>query len=162
LQDSLKDDLNRRVFFILDEFGMLNKLNSIVDLLTNGRSKGASVWLAIQDVGQINNLYGDNLRQSIMNACNNYFCFKVNDYQTAELLSKKFGEAKIKSVDEMVNHSVIDNLDVNNGRLNRRISEKIEKLILPSEIQNLNEREFFVSLAIVKEITKVKVYIPKS
>jgi len=159
---SLKDDLDRRIFFILDEFGMLNKLNSIVDLLTNGRSKGASVWLAIQDVGQINNLYGDNLRQSIMNACNNYFCFKVNDYQTAELLSKKFGEAKIKSVDEMVNHSVISNLDVNNGRLNRRISEKIEKLILPSEIQNLNEREFFVSLASLREITKAKVFIPKS
>ena len=158
---SLKDNLDRRVFFMLDEFGMLSRLNSIVDLLTNGRSKGASVWLATQDVGQINNLYGDNLRQTIMNACNNYFCFKVNDYQTAELLSKKIGEVKIKNIDEMVNHSVIDNLDVNNGKLNRRISEKIEKLILPSEIQNLNEREFFVNLAIAKEITKAKVYIPR-
>ena len=159
---SLRDDLNRRIFFILDEFGMLNRLNSIVDLLTNGRSKGASIWLAIQDVGQINNLYGDNLRQTIMNACNNYFIFKVNDYQTAELLSKKIGEAKIKNIDEMVNHSVIDNLNVNNGKLNRRISEKIEKLILPSELQNLNEREFFVSLASLREITKSKVYIPKN
>jgi len=54
---------------------MLNRLNSIVDLLTNGRSKGASVWLAVQDIGQISNLYGDNLRQTIMNACNNYFDF---------------------------------------------------------------------------------------
>ena len=159
---SLKDNLDRRIFFILDEFGMLNKLNSIVDLLTNGRSKGASVWLAIQDIGQINNLYGDNLRQTIMNACNNYFCFKVNDYQTAELLSKKFGEAKIKNIDEMINHSVVDNLDMQNGKLNRRISEKIEKLILPSEMQSLNEREFFVSLAALKEITKAKVYVPKS
>jgi len=97
-----------------------------------------------------------------VNACNNYFVFKVNDYQTAEILSKKFGEAKIKNVDEMINHSVVDNLDVNNGRLNRRISEKIEKLILPSEIQNLNEREFFVSLASLREITKAKVFIPKS
>ena len=159
---SLKDNLDRRIFFVLDEFGMLNRLNSIVDLLTNGRSKGASVWLAIQDIGQISNLYGDNLRQTIMNACNNYFCFKVNDYQTAELLSKKFGEVKIKNIDEMINHSVIDNLDVNNGKLNRRISEKIEKLILPSEIQNLNEREFFVSLASLREITKSKVYISKN
>jgi len=62
---SLKDDLDRRIFFILDEFGMLNRLNSIVDLLTNGRSKGASVWLAIQDVGQVNNLYGDNLSERL-------------------------------------------------------------------------------------------------
>ena len=159
---SLKDDLNRRIFFVLDEFGMLNRLNSIVDLLTNGRSKGASVWLAVQDVGQINNLYGDNLRQTIMNSCNNYFVFKVNDYQTAELLSKKFGEVKIKNVDEMVNHNTFNNLNMQNAGLNRRISEKIEKLILPSEIQNLNEREFFVSLAIAKEITKAKVYVPKN
>ena len=158
----LKDNLDRRVFFILDEFGMLNRLNSIVDLLTNGRSKGASVWLAIQDIGQVNNLYGENLRQTIMNACNNYFCFKVNDYQTAELLSKKFGEAKIKSVDEMVNHNTFNNLDMQNASLNRRISEKLERLILPSEIQNLNEREFFVSLASLREITKSKVYISKN
>jgi len=88
--------------------------------------------------------------------------FKINDYQTAELLSKKLGEAKIKSVDEMVNHTVIDNLDIDNGKLNRRISEKIEKLILPSEIQNLNEREFFVSLASLREITKAKVYVSKN
>jgi len=159
---SLKDDLNRRIFFILDEFGMLNRLNSIVDLLTNGRSKGASVWLAVQDVGQISNLYGDNLRQTIMNACNNYFCFKVNDYQTAELLSKKFGESKIKNIDEMINHKAIDNLDMQQAGLNRRINEKIEKLVLPSEIQSLNEREFFVSLAALKEITKAKIYVPKN
>ncbi len=159
---SLKDNLNRRIFFILDEFGMLNRLNSIVDLLTNGRTKGASVWLAVQDVGQINNLYGDNLRQTIMNACNNYFCFRVNDYKTAELLSKKFGEAKIKNIDETVNHNTFDNLNVQNAGINRRISEKIEKLILPSEIQNLNEREFFVNLAVLKEITKAKVYVPKN
>ena len=159
---SLKDDLNRRIFFILDEFGMLNRLNSIVDLLTNGRSKGASVWLAVQDVGQISNLYGDNLRQTIMNACNNYFAFKVNDYLTAELLSKKFGEVKIKNIDEMVNHNTFNNLDMQNAGLNRRISEKIEKLVLPSEIQSLNEREFFVSLAALKEITKAKIYVPKN
>jgi type IV secretory pathway TraG/TraD family ATPase VirD4 len=158
---SLKDNLSRRIFFILDEFGMLNRLNSIVDLLTNGRSKGASVWLTVQDIGQINNLYGDNLRQTIMNACNNYFCFKVNDYQTAELLSKKFGEVKIKNIDEMVNHSASNNLDMQNANLNRRISEKIEKIILPSELQSLNERELFVSFSIAKEITKAKVYIPR-
>jgi type IV secretory pathway TraG/TraD family ATPase VirD4 len=158
---SLKDDLNRRIFFILDEFGMLNKLNSIVDLLTNGRSKGASVWLAIQDIGQINNLYGENLRQTIMNACNNYFVFKINDYYTAELLSKKIGEVKIKTADEMIAHNAVDNLNFENGRLNRRISEKIEKLILPSELQNLKEREFFINLSIIPEITKSKIYIPK-
>jgi Cdc6-like AAA superfamily ATPase len=159
---SLKDNLNRRVFFVLDEFGMLNRLNSIVDLLTNGRSKGASIWLAVQDIGQINNLYGDNLRQTIMNSCNNYFVFKTNDYQTAELLSKKIGEVKIKTADEMIAHNAVDNLNFENGRLNRRISEKIERLILPSEIQNLREREFFVNLSIIQEITKAKVYITKS
>jgi type IV secretory pathway TraG/TraD family ATPase VirD4 len=36
---SLDDDHNRRLFFILDEFGELGKIGTIVPLLTGSRSK---------------------------------------------------------------------------------------------------------------------------
>jgi GTPase SAR1 family protein len=66
---SLPDDDQRRLFFILDEFGTLQPLSTIVRLLTLSRSKGGSVWLGIQDVGQIDEIYGERLRQAIVNAC---------------------------------------------------------------------------------------------
>jgi type IV secretory pathway TraG/TraD family ATPase VirD4 len=48
---SLPDDRQRRFFFFIDEFGTLNNLPTIPVMLTNGRSKGVSIWIAIQDMG---------------------------------------------------------------------------------------------------------------
>ncbi|MFZ5996392.1 MAG: type IV secretion system DNA-binding domain-containing protein [Nitrospirota bacterium] len=42
---SMKDDYKRRVFFLIDEFGTLQRLSTIKNLLTLSRSKGGSVWL---------------------------------------------------------------------------------------------------------------------
>ncbi len=50
---SLPDALDRRLYFILDEFPTLQRLNSLVELLTLSRSKGGSVWLATQDLSQV-------------------------------------------------------------------------------------------------------------
>ena len=55
---SMADDPNRRVFFIIDELGSLYRLESILDLLTVGRSKGACLICANQDLGRIEDTYG--------------------------------------------------------------------------------------------------------
>ena len=55
---SLDDDLNRRLFFILDEFGELGKIGTIVPLLTGSRSKGGASFILIQDTARINSIYG--------------------------------------------------------------------------------------------------------
>ncbi|HHV86847.1 MAG TPA: type IV secretion system DNA-binding domain-containing protein, partial [Petrimonas sp.] len=50
---SLPDDANRRVFFVLDELGTLFRMDSILQLLTVGRSKGGCLVTASQDLGRI-------------------------------------------------------------------------------------------------------------
>lgn len=45
---SLPDDLQRRVFFLLDEFGTLQRLSSIKELLITSRSKGGSCWIGMR------------------------------------------------------------------------------------------------------------------
>lgn len=130
---SLPDDINRRIFFFEDEFGTLQRMSTIVNLLTLGRSKGASIWIGIQDVGQIEKIYGRELRQTIINACGNSLILRVSDPTTSKYLSDKIGQCVINVPQESYSMGVTDFRDgVNLSKV-----EKTENLILPSELQNL-------------------------
>ncbi|MFZ6007208.1 MAG: type IV secretion system DNA-binding domain-containing protein [Nitrospirota bacterium] len=137
---SMPDDYNRRIFFIIDEFGTLQRLSTIVKLLTLGRSKGGCVFKGIQDIGQIDQIYTHALRQAIVNACGSNLILSVADPETAKFLSDKIGEREYIETEETHSMGVQDNRD--GISLIRR--KKTDKLILPSEIQNLKDLQGFV------------------
>ena len=139
---SLEDDDKRRIFFLLDEFGTLQRLSTIVRLLTLSRSKGGSVWIGIQDIGQIDKLYTEPLRQAIINACGNSIIFSVADPKTASFLSDKIGETVYVKTDETISMGVEDHKD--GVSLSKRQHQ--EKLVLASEIMNLRDLECYVKL----------------
>lgn len=139
---SLKEDYNRRVFFILDEFGTLQRLSTIVQLLTLSRSKGGSTWIGIQDIGQLDRIYTKELRESIVNACGSNLIFSVADPDTAKFLSDKIGDREFSEMEETHSMGVEDNRD--GISLVRR--RRTEKLILPSEIQNLKDLNCFLKI----------------
>lgn len=139
---SLPGDLNRRIFFILDEFPGLQKIDSMVKLLVQARSKGASVWIATQDTGQIDKIYGREIKDSIVNACSTRTIFGLSDPNTAEYFSKVIGDREISKVSEGY---VISPSDVRDGvNLNRK--DEIQKLVLPSEIMGLQDLHFYCKL----------------
>jgi len=105
---SLKDDYHRRVFIILDELGTLQRLSTIVQLLTLSRSKGGSVWIGIQDIGQIDKLYTEPLRQAMVNACGMTVVFSVAEPETAAFLSKKIGDICYLKTDETYSMAVAE------------------------------------------------------
>jgi type IV conjugative transfer system coupling protein TraD len=139
---SMPDDYDRRLFFILDEFGTLQLQPAIKQLLTLSRSKGGSVWLGIQDVGQIDHIYGEYLRQAIVNACGTAGIFSVSDPKTAKFLSTKIGETEFLETEETYSMGVADNRD--GVSLMRR--RKVESLILDSEIMLLKDLELFLQI----------------
>lgn len=132
---SMKDDRNRRIFFLLDEFGGLQRLSSIVQLLTVARSKGGSVWLGIQDVGQIEKIYTRDLRQAIVNACGSSVTMSVADPDTANFLSNKIGEAEVEETSKSVQMGIATMRDGTSIQKSR----KTRKVLLGSEIMNLKE-----------------------
>lgn len=139
---SMPDDYNRRVFFLLDEFGTLQKLSTIIQLLTLSRSKGGSAWLGIQDIGQIEKIYGKEHRQSIVNSCGTTAMFSVSDPDTAKYLSDKIGDTEYLEPEETYSMGVGDNRDGNSMSFRK----KTEKLILPSELSNLKDLTAFLKL----------------
>jgi len=148
---SMKDDRHRRIFFVLDEFGTLQRLSTIKDLLTLSRSKGGAVFIGIQDKGQIDKIYSPEFSQSILNACSNSILFRVSDPVTAKYLSDRVGKTEVLETDHTLSMGVSDNRD--GVTLMQRTREK--DLVLPSEIMNLRDLEAYLKIANYS-ITKIQ------
>ncbi len=148
---SLPEDYSRRLFFVIDEFGTLQRLSTIQNLLILSRSKGGSVWLAIQDIGQIDHIYGREGRQTIVNACGSFLTFAVADPDTARYLSDKIGDREYSSVDETITMAVKDGRD----GISAARKHKTERLILPSELSGLKALTGYLKLP-GTDIAKVK------
>ena len=140
---SLKDDYDRRIYFMLDEFPTLQRLSSLVELLTLSRSKGGSVWLGTQDLGQIAKKYGQDIRDTIVNACGNSIMFAVADPHSADYLSQKIGETEYLESRQTYSMGVADNRD----GISLMESKVRERLILPSQIASLPDLNAFVKIA---------------
>ena len=151
------DDREDKTIFVLDEFGRLNRMSSVLDLLTNGRSKGASVYILAQEFAQIEAKYGKEGRKTIVNACSNQIYFGINDAESAKEISAQIGEEEKTQEDESIHHKTqVEDME----GLNVRKHKNIKSVVLPSEILNLKEREFYIKLNGL-DWTKSKVFIKK-
>lgn len=154
---SLNDDLNRRLYFILDELGQIGKVGSIIQLLTQSRSKGGAAWLLIQDVAQVNAIYGKDGCTSIVNSCGNTISLSVKDAETAEFVSKNLGSIEIKRTEESMSMGVSDLRD--SISQSSRIMEK--RIVLPAQLTTLPDLELYMQLVgmpVTKDRIKAKSY----
>jgi type IV secretory pathway TraG/TraD family ATPase VirD4 len=150
---TLPDDPDRRLYFILDEFGRLGKMDSIIELLTQGRSKGASSWIFCQDLAQIENIYSKDLAKTIINGCRNRYYFNVTCSQTAEFISKEIGTVEFNRSKESKSFGVSDLKD--SISINNEIIEK--PIALPSQITTLKSLTFYMQLSDISEITQTSI-----
>lgn len=139
---SLPDDINRRIFILLDELGSLQRLSTIGKLLTRGRSKGACVFAGIQDDGQIEKIYSPQTRKTFDNAFANRCTFALTG-ETAEREAKfNIGEVEYREIERSLSMGPHDMRDgINIGEQKKR-----DMLILPSEIANLPDLTALVKL----------------
>ncbi|MGB9878348.1 MAG: type IV secretion system DNA-binding domain-containing protein [Candidatus Pelagibacter ubique] len=139
---SMPENISRRRYIIIDEFASLQRLPTIVQALEQGRSKGISTWIAMQDIAQIQKKYGLETTNTIANTCGTCVCFAVADPQSQEFISRIFGEQEILETDESLSMGPQDMRD--GLSLSRR--RKIEKVILPSQLGNLPDFHFFLKM----------------
>ena len=70
-QNSPKGELPVRTNFILDEFANMPPLKDITTMITAARSRLIRFTMIIQNLAQLNSVYGDNDAQTIRSNCNN-------------------------------------------------------------------------------------------
>ena len=140
---SMPDDYQRRIYFFLDEFGSLNNMSSIIELLTRARSKGASVWIGTQEIGQIEKVYGKESRQSIVNGCASKLILSIAEPETAKYFSDAIGQTEVLEASESMS---MGPSNIRDGLTFTRTS-KTKPLVLPSVFQQFPDMEGILKLS---------------
>lgn len=84
-----------KVTVILDEFYSLGKIPNYDIRLSNMRSRGIDCIIITQSLGQLQQMYPDNLWESILDCCSVWILLRTNSDLTAEYFSKRSGEQTV-------------------------------------------------------------------
>jgi hypothetical protein len=84
------------VYFILDEFPLIPRLNYMDNALNFGRSLGVKVIAGIQNVGQVEYTYTEALAQSLLSGYGTFFAFRLFDEKSRRIVSERHGKNRKK------------------------------------------------------------------
>lgn len=134
---SFREDLSlpRNVYFILDEFGNMPKIDKFDKMITVGRSRKIWFNMIVQSYTQLNNVYGDNVADIVKSNCGFKMFIGSNDIGTCEEFSKLCGNTTVNT------NSVSSSMNDVSGNLNISSQMQTRPLIYPSELQKLNNKQ---------------------
>ncbi len=153
---SLPDDLNRRLFIFLDEFGNLSRLSKISEVLSAGRSKGISVIMSLQSVDQLKEKFGDKGADVVSSLFGSFALFNTEGH-TKEFCSRLIGKTIISEVEHGMQFGPADQRD----GFNFQRREKEKDLVKDSEISQLDKFCYYLKVSGVKEWTLTRTLDPK-
>ncbi len=149
---SLSPDQQRRLWFMIDELPALQQLPSLPLALAELRKYGGSIMAGIQGMPQISDLYGTAGSQAILDLFNTFIFFRSTDPQTTGWISKVLGE---KDETEIVENLSYGANTIRDGvSLNQQTYTK--PIVIPTEIQNLENLEAYIKLPGHYPVTKIK------
>lgn len=121
--------LPRNVYFIMDEFGNMPKIDKFDKFITVGRSRKIWFTMIIQSYAQLNNVYGESVADIVKGNCGIKMFIGSNDMGTCKEYSELCG-----------NITVVSTSTSKSGKENFSISEsaQVRPLIYPSDLQRLN------------------------
>lgn len=129
---SLREDLSlpRNVYYILDEFGNMPKIENFDKMITVGRSRKIWFNMIVQSYSQLNNVYGDKVADIVKSNCGVKMFIGSNDMTTCKEFSELCGNITV--VTRSTSGSDMDK------SINVSTQTQVRPLIYPSELQRLN------------------------
>ena len=130
---SANEDLSlpRNVYFILDEFGNMPKIEKFDKMITVGRSRKIWFNMIIQSYAQLNNVYGDTVADIVKGNCGIKMFIGSNDMNTCKEYSELCGNITVVTTSSSGN--------LNGNDINLSSQTQVRPLIYPSELQRLNK-----------------------
>lgn len=128
--------LDVQIDWLLDEFANCPPLNDIEAIVSVARSRGMRFQFYIQSFSQLDNVYGKEVAQIILDNCG--LCYlKTNTMDTAETISKRLGKKTIESnsVSQSAYSGIFSMNNSNNA--NKSISLMARDLLTPDEVMQL-------------------------
>ena len=135
--------LNRNVYFMLDEFANLPKIEKMDSLITVGRSRGIFFSLVVQSYSQLDSKYGKEVAETIRGNCNIQIFIGTEDQKTREEFSKMCGEVSIETTTTSTSKSEGSQGGTNKTKQAQRATRP---LIYPYELGQLEKFEVIVKI----------------
>ncbi len=134
---SAREDLSlpRNVYFILDEFGNMPKIEKFDKMITVGRSRKIWFNMVVQSYSQLNNVYGEQVADIVKSNCGVKMFIGSNDIGTCKEFSELCGNVTVST------RSVSGSVGGKADELNVSTQIQTRPLIYPSELQKLNNKE---------------------
>jgi type IV secretory pathway TraG/TraD family ATPase VirD4 len=132
----------QKTFIVLEELWTLQKLPALLDLITQARSKCGALILSVQEVAQLEAIYGRTGAKTIFNNCGSQLVFGCTEPETAQFCSKLLGEEEVLEA----TRSYTLGVDKLKDGVNISQARKKKDLILPSEFRALEDLNAFLKV----------------
>lgn len=125
------------VYFLLDEFRQLKKMDEIMTKLPYVAGYNIKLAFIIQDISNLDEIYGEKSRQSLLGNCGYQLILGANDQTTAEYVSRALGKQTIRYQSESRTVELV-------GLPRRTKVEQIRErdLMMPQEVRKMADKNF--------------------
>lgn len=151
----LTPNYQRRIWMTLDELPSLQQLPFLISQLAEVRKFGGCMVLGVQNIAHLRSIYGSHAAQSISDLCNTRIFLRSNDAEVAQWVSRQLGDIDEEEARESISYganTMRDGVSLTRTRLTRPI-------VMPSDIQRLNEREGYLQLPGALPITTLQLAV---
>lgn len=133
---STREDLSlpRNVYFILDEFGNMPKIDKFDKMITVGRSRKIWFNMVVQSYAQLENVYGKTVGDIVKSNCGLKMFIGSNDIDTCKEFSELCGNCTVTTT------SVSHQMGSKEGTESYSSQMQTRPLIYPSELQKINNK----------------------
>ena len=127
--------LPHNIYFIMDEFGNMPKIDKFGQMITVGRSRKIWFSMVVQSFVQLTNVYGKDIADIVIGNCGVKMFIGSNDTDTCKMFSEMCGNMTVRTT------STSSSLGSKAGDINVSTQTQVRPLIYPSELQRLNNQE---------------------
>jgi type IV secretion system protein VirD4 len=124
------DENNRKITFILDEFGNIGKLPTLIKATTLSRGYNFNQIFVLQDLEQLSSIYSKEEKEILISNTAYKIILRQNNRQTAEYISKLIGNITI--------NKTTTNKDKNNKIQSTSNYEQEKPIISSQELMSLD------------------------
>ena len=153
----LPSDLDRRVWFVVEELPSMNRIRDLELLLAEGRKYGACSVLSLQSPAQLEAIYGRQGAQTILGNCSTRIVFSERDPEIADRISKIFGQQEVREYQEGISYGAHQMRD---GVSLSKVT-KMRPVISSTDIQSLYPHHAYVRLPGNYPVAQIKLTIKR-
>lgn len=126
-------DEPHKVLVMIDEFRQLGRMDALVSKLTINLGYSFRMVLILQDLGQLDEVYGKPVRITTVSACQVKLFIRINDLETSQYVSEMLGAttAEIRTPIIRANQGVFSGRD-------KSVSYQERPLMSPEELRMLD------------------------